>query len=198
MKRPILSILVAVLAAFAAGRAMAIPVDGNECAGQGGFDRCTFQGSPSIAKFERIEIIDENPFVGLRSEGNMTTWPTLDVLDQDVPGTTGVNIIIGEFTLNVSADLTTIAWSYAKNAPGDPNIVWVILSAGGDGEATNVAGMTSGTVTTVGLLQGRDFSHITFFDTSNGVPPAEMPEPSALLLLGGGLAALGLMRRRRS
>ena len=171
--------------------AAAVPVVGNEC-GAGGFDNCTFMGSPSIAKFDVTLIA--STFNGWTSEGNQSKWPSLDVEDGFFPGSAGTTFHIGEFTLNISGDLKTITWSYVKNQVADPDLVWVILKAGNAFDAFPVTDTSDVTMTTE-TLDNKALSHITFFDTTNG--NGTVPEPGTLLLAGAALATVALMRRRR-
>lgn len=191
MKNWIASFLAGSALSVFAGAGLAIPVEGNECGLGVPFDSCTFEGSPSIAKFDIQE--DDDELDGWASEGNTSVWPSLDVPDASFGALNPITI--GEFTLEISDDLTTITWSYLKDDGTDPDIVWVILKAGDFFDA--FPGGTGGTLSTNDTLGGAALSHITFFDTQNGGGGQEMPEPGSLLLAGAALAVLGLMRRRR-
>jgi hypothetical protein len=161
-------------ASFAAADAIIESGTGNEC-GSGGLENCEFLGSPIIAKYN----YDDQTFDFLFEQGAFAS----------IDGT--------EFTLTCDNDeCTTGSWTYNPGA-GDPGVVYYIVSAGNQWDAyLNEAPLLSGAWSTPTGPGGQQaaLSHISFFDTEI---PREVAEPASLLLVGLGLVAAGLARRRR-
>jgi hypothetical protein len=101
--------------------------------------------------------------------------------------------------INVSGGLTPISYDITGVGPG--GVVVAPLSAQGGVLAGNIVPSTQGPITfTLGLSVGAgrsitEFEHQIFQETQT-VPP-EIPEPATYLMLGSGLLALALLRRRR-
>lgn len=179
MKEAILSFVTAVglISASSVAAATFSYVDtfsGNEC-GSGGFDSCTYDGSPTIAKFN---YDDGTPGA---IELNNTVFPSISG---------------GEFTISLTTDGSG-SWSYTPGA-GDPVVITAFAVKAGNAysifEWDDTSGTSySGIAWDTSTLSGKALSHITFFDT--GLAP--VPLPAAGLLLVGALGGLGLMRRRK-
>ena len=160
---------------------------GSDCSGLfgQGFDNCkipiTFDPnqSPVIIKFG---FGDEAGLVQISS-----AFPTI----------TG-----SEFAFTISGNGSSGSWTYTPG-DGDPGITfWVAKGGNFFNLFTDSSGnpVTSGTwLTPLNPANEQRFglSHLTFYDTG-GRPPTEIPEPGTLLLAGAALAALGMMRRRRT
>lgn len=171
----ILSASVLVLMSVSAASAVTVSYvsAANEC-GEGGFDACTYDGSPTIIKF------------GGRGF-------SLDEINGLFPSIDGSEF---EFTVTEKKDgVEPIAgtWKYTPGA-GDPAITAYAVKAGkGYNLFTNLTpdeALGGGWYTP----DRKGISHITFFDT--GMSP--VPLPAGGLLLLGALGALGLMRRRKT
>ncbi len=159
--------------------------EGNEC-GAGGFSACTFDGSPSIIKFEN-------------NGGNLVVGD----INTAFPSITG-----NEFSFVndiVDGELIGIAFSFLMGA-GDPGITAVIVKAGNKFASTSsfsvdgnlftgfVSTADAGLTNKKGKAQG--VSHITFFDSY--VPPSPIPVPAGGLLLLTALGGIAALRRRKS
>ena len=176
--------------------------DGNDCSGYfgQGFESCTIfvdsdgtdiELSPVIAKFDEGLSLDE---------ANTDLFPSIDG---------------SEFGFSdLGDDNSTGTWTYTAGT-NDPGIrYWATKASNGfilswevdeialsDGGVCDVADVftldcldaaqvqTSNSWTTP---DGKELSHITFYDT------AVVPVPAAVWLLGSALGGLGFMRRRKT
>lgn len=159
--------------------------DGNDC-GAGGFGKCTFAGSPSIAKYNAPD--KKNPG---KWEVNPLWAPALTLAN-----------VTSFFTLSaIGTDTKSGTWSYNGSSIGIA-ITHFILKAGNKYVAYKLD--TPGTVFTdiawnTNDLGKKGLSHITFFDTKvrDNPPPIPLPAAGVLLLSGlGALGVFGLARRR--
>ena len=98
-------------------------------------------------------------------------------------------------------------WNYKPDPMVDPGILYWTAKAGdgfslwwyGEASIASAIAVTSGPWQT---LENKELSHLTFYNSGGEIapppdPPAGIPEPGTLLLLGGAFAALGLRRRYR-
>jgi MYXO-CTERM domain-containing protein len=192
--------LLALLGAAALGFALVSPTpanavtiqvngtfDGNDCSGVfgQGFGNCKIPAnidpaeSPIIIKFDFDEDVVEI---------NSALFPTIDG---------------SEFSFSFSGAGETGMWEYTPGA-GDPGITFWVAKGG---PSFNLFTDDSGDPVTTGTWETPlnpppddkrfGLSHLSFYDTDGG-PPTETPEPGTLLLAGAALAALGMMRRRRT
>jgi len=107
-------------------------------------------------------------------------------LEGDQPGFDfNVDDITKKRTVTVKLDQS---WTFATVKA---STYWVIF---------DVRGLTEVELTTVGYIvndkngKGKKISHVSFWNPDNG---NKIPVPATLVLLGGGLIGLGLVRRRR-
>jgi hypothetical protein len=155
------------------------PTSGNDCSGVfgQGFANCKYKGSPVIAKFNTDGTgweLNTGVFPGISSSmftltgtsGNAGTW--------SYNGTTGVAITA--FVLKAGNEFAI----FEMNTPGTSftDIDWSTAL----GELTNPRG------------EGRDLSHITFYDTADMAP---IPVPAAGLLLVSAVGGMAVLRRRK-
>ena len=195
--------LLALLGAAALGFALVSPTpanaltiqvndtfDGNDCAGVFGipFANCKIPGNIDP---------DQSPIV-IKFNFDDGTPGAVEINSGLFPSITG-----GEFSIVFLGDGPTGTWTYTPG-PDDPGITfWVAKGGPSFNLFTDDSGdpVTTGTWFTplVGNNGGNPsaLSHISFYDTEGG-PPTETPEPGTLLLAGAALAALGMMRRRRT
>jgi hypothetical protein len=159
--------------------------DGNDCAGTFGqpFASCVapaFDGydrSPVIAKYD----LDDDAW-----EFNTALFPGIDETAWDID-------------INAGNDGRTGSFTYTLLNANYPGITSFVVKAGNGFAWFGPVGAPAGNVqtgswdiSTITALGG--FSHITFYDNGDSY---QMPEPTALALLGVALVGAGVARRKR-
>lgn len=146
---------------------------GNEC-GAGGFSGCTYDGSPTIVKFNG-------------------TGFTLSEISTGFPSITGDEFTFAVSQYNKEQEPIAGSFTYTPGA-GDPLITAFAVKAGNGynlytdltpGESFGMDWATPG---------GKGLSHITFFD--GGIPT--VPLPAGGLLLVTGIGATFALRKRKT
>ena len=149
--------------------------------GQGGY----INGTPSLVKFNS----DDSP----------------DGFDGGEEGVASTVLGLGAYIDNLvlsgliydGDDLIGGNWSWTSDA-GELLPTIMLIKAGSAWFIESVAGLLAGTFSTE-LLDSKNLSHISFYDSARVIVPPEVPLPAALPLL---LTALGgmtwLSRRRKS
>jgi hypothetical protein len=160
-------------------------IDGNDCAGVfgKGFSNCRVpgNGSPSIIKFDD----------GLGVEEISVNYPTIDGTEFGFSGL-GSGNASGTWTytpdnVGIGEDPAVKFWT-AKAGP--EFYLFYVTAADTMDRSVAIAVNTGDWVTP----DGKDLSHITFYDTGD-FPTVD--EPATLVLLGLSLLGLGLSRRRK-
>jgi hypothetical protein len=189
----------------------------NDCPGEfatgNGFATCKIPSaydplqSPVLIKFDFFKAVP----VFVATDGN-PEYVDNSVVD-DGTGSLDSNEFSFNFTLNADGEAPAGNWFYLQGL-GDPEVHFWTAKAGGGGQsgggfnlysdptpcknAIGESGVCGSWDTNVGLA-AHDVSHITFYNTGALPPPSNgAPEPGTLLLAGAALAALGMLRRRRT
>jgi hypothetical protein len=183
-----------------------IPGGSNYCSGQGGFDNCTFNGSPSIAYTADLTSLVVS-----------TNFPTVDLSDftfTDETPAGGETNSQGSWTYSPDVSDPIIRYWLAKDGSGGTNAYWLVdSSVGACTEGIDPSNENStcldaavaayaGSWVTPNASSGNPsaLSELAFFDS--GSPPnpiTDVPIPAALPLFVSGLAGMGLIgwRKRR-
>jgi hypothetical protein len=97
------------------------------------------------------------------------------------------------FSFNLDTSIKTTSWSYVAGANGTGQIALYFLGDLTDSEHL-YANTPAAFTLTLNETGGSAWSASATLATP---PPGTAPEPASIVLLGGGLAALGFIRRRR-
>ena len=148
------------------------------------FSKSYINGSPSLVKFSKSNVTTS---IG-GEEGVASSFGS--------PGQFSYidNVVFSSLVFN-GADLTGGTWTWTSDA-GELFPTIMLLKAGDNFLIQSVAGLLTGTFSTVGLLEGKNLSHISFYDGASNSTPA-VPLPAGLLLLISGLGGLGFLARLR-
>lgn len=153
------------------------------------FGESYINGSPSLVKFE--------------SDGESSTG--FDDGEEGVASTFGTpgqysyidNLILSNLIYDDDDDLIGGDWAWTSDV-GELFPTIMLLKAGDNFLIQSVAGLLSGTFSTLGLLEGKNLSHISFYDTAGGGSTTpEIPLPAGILLLISALGGLGFLARFR-
>ncbi len=101
--------------------------------------------------------------------------------------------VSGAFTYVGGTDIADIMFVF-KDGAGTNLVGYRLLP----GDGTYQTPFTSPPFPLTGRATQKDTSHISVYYREGGTPPAQIPAPGTLLLVGAGLAGLGWMRRRKA
>ena len=128
-----------------------------------------------VGRITASSLVDGGTFAGFLT----------DVGYSIAPGPLGAGTV-APTSVDRSSPGTTVGFQFAPN-PLDPGATTLVLVI-----RTNATTYLDGSLN---FIDG-DVLRVTAFAPNGAVPPAEIPEPATLLLIGSGLAGLGLAARR--
>lgn len=149
------------------------------------FSGSYINGSPSLVKFnsdgESLTGFDDGTEGVASSFGSPGQFSYID------------NVIFSNLIYN-GDDLIGGTWTWTSDV-GELFPKIMLLKAGDSFFIQSVAGLLSGTFSTLGLLDGKNLSHISFYDTGRSGSTPEVPLPAGILLLLSALGGLGVLIR---
>lgn len=143
-----------------------------------------------------------DPFDGqggyINGSPSLIKWTPLNSFEEGIAtGTYVGNLTLSSLTYT-GGDLTGGTWSWTHDF-GELFPTIMVVKASDGFFIQSVAGLLTGTFSTLGLLEGHALSHLSFYDGAGGgdsVP--DVPLPAALPMLLAGLGGLTWLSRRRS